>query len=129
MTDVDKEKLRKELADIIPEAKNYDEDLKNIKNTLKEIVGQKGAMTDNQSGGALTVDMHPHEKKHEHRTHCYDKKCPDCGEDNPDYEADQYTCTNCGQPVGTKQEAIKSVACPHCGKNEGAENKAEGWTF
>ena len=50
MTDVDKEKLRNEPADIIPEAKNYDEDLKNIKNTLKEIVGQKGAMTDNQSG-------------------------------------------------------------------------------
>ena len=72
---------------------------------------------------------HAHETKHEHRTHSYDKTCPDCGEDNPDFEPDQYLCSSCGEPVGTKEETIKSVACPHCGENEGAENKAEGWTF
>ena len=123
--EIDKEKIKKEFVDLIPEQKDYDEKFKNLEKKLEQALTKKPE----SEHGVLDEFPHAHETKHEHRTHSYDKTCPDCGKDNPDFEPDQYLCSSCGEPVGTKEEAIKSVACPHCGKNEGAENKAEGITF
>ena len=126
--EINKEKLKKEIADIIPAQKDYDEKFKNLEDKL-----EKALTKDSQKPGEHGVlDEFPHaheQKKHEHRTHSYDKTCPDCGKDNPGFDPDQYLCSSCGEPVGTKEETIKSVACPHCGKDEGAENKAEGYTI
>ena len=124
MTDeIDMEQLKKELKDVIPDNTAEIEDLKKqIKTIAHNITHDTSKNQDKGSPGSL-------EKKHEHRTHSYDKICPDCGKDNPDYDKNQYTCANCGKDIGTKEEAEKSVACPHCGKNEGAESSKEGWTL
>ena len=131
MSDIDKEKLKKEIADIMPEPKDYDEKIKNLEEKI-----EKATLTnlsqDSQKKNEGVLDEfppHSHKDEHEHRVHSYDKTCPDCGDPNPDFDNNQYLCSSCGEPVGTKDEAIRSVACPHCGKNEGAENPEEGWTI
>ena len=129
LSDIDKEKIKKEFVDLIPEQKDYDGRLKNIEDTLKEVVTLASDKREHENVLTNSDVPHAHETKHEHRVHSYDKTCPDCGKDNPDFDPEQYLCSNCGEPVGTKEETLKSVACPHCGENEGAENKAEGWTF
>jgi hypothetical protein len=67
--------------------------------------------------------------KHEHKTHSWDKTCVDCGEDNPDYDSDQYQCVDCDGEMGNKTEAEKAKACPHCSSDEGAYNEKEGFSF
>jgi len=126
LSDIDKEKLKKEIADIIPEPKDYDEKIKSLEAKIET------AITKNSSKDEGVLDEfppHSHKNEHEHRVHSYDKTCPDCGKDNPDFDPEQYLCSSCGEPVGNKEETIKSVACPHCGENEGAENPSEGWTI
>ena len=68
------------------------------------------------------------ESQHVHATHSGDKTCKTCGEKNPDYDADQATCTNCGEDVGTVKEieAGDITTCKNCGSHE-AEHKSKGY--
>jgi len=74
-------------------------------------------------------NTHNDSMKHEHAVHSWDKTCSDCGENNPDYSDEQYQCVDCDEPMGTKDEATKAKACPHCSSDEGAYNEEEGYTF
>ena len=66
--------------------------------------------------------------QHVHATHSGDKTCKTCGEKNPDYDADQATCTNCGEDVGTVKEIESGdiTTCKNCGSHE-AEHKSQGY--
>ena len=128
--EVDQEKLKKEIKDILPE--DFSDDIKQLKEIQKKQTQTIAQISSNHDHVHVDGDKgspHSHEKKHEHRTHSYDKVCPDCGENNPDYDKNQYTCESCGEDVGTRTEALKSVACPHCGSDEGAQGKEEGITL
>ena len=102
-------------------------DYSNELNSLSEKLDSLHEASHNHSHSEET--MKKENEKHEHSTHSWDKTCVDCGEDNPDYSDNQYNCVDCEKPMGTKQEAEKAKACPHCSSTEGAYNEEEGIGF
>jgi hypothetical protein len=117
---------------------NTDLDLieEKIKNLTKDKPKDFSKDIDNINEKLKSIESHKHEHvepikedKHEHAVHSWDKTCSDCGESNPDYSDKQYQCIDCDEPMGTKNEAEKAKACPHCSSDEGAYNEEEGYTF
>ena len=112
------EKLVDQLKqDNIDEIKSIHEKIDNLTNSLH-----------------TAAESHKHKKNdgkpsHVHAVHSWDKTCSDCGEENPDYSKNQYQCVNCDNPIGTREEASKAKACPHCSSVEGAYSEEEGYTI
>lgn len=52
------------------------------------------------------------EVKNEHTVRYYEKFCPDCGADNPDWK-DEIECKGCGTALGAASNAPKISRCPN----------------
>ena len=116
------EKLVDQLKqDNIDEIKSIHEKIDDLTNSLHTAKSHTHVHDENHNGNDSM--------KHEHAVHSWDKTCSDCGENNPDYSENQYKCVDCDKPMGTKTEASKSKACPHCSSVEGAYSEEEGYTI
>jgi hypothetical protein len=120
----------KEIIDSIEKrAQINNEKIENNSNDINSLREKLVSLQEVTSHHHAEETMKQDEKKHEHSTHSWDKTCIDCGEDNPDYAENQYKCIDCEGEMGTKEEASKAKACPHCSSDEGAYNEEEGYTF
>lgn len=117
-----------DLVDKIAE-KLKSKDYSNELNSLSEKLDSLQEVSSHTHSHDEGKPMNQENDKHEHSTHSWDKTCSDCGEDNPDFTENQYHCVDCEKPMGTKEEASKAKACPHCSSTEGAYNEEEGFGF
>jgi DNA-directed RNA polymerase subunit RPC12/RpoP len=57
---------------------------------------------------------HGHETGKPHYIGAWQRFCPTCGDENPDFK-DETQCEDCGAHLGAKETAEKLKACPNCG--------------
>lgn len=73
----------------------------------------------------LTAPIPPVEpsKKTEHIVRPWEKFCPDCGGDNPEYK-DETECVDCHASLGAAKYLPKLPACPNCKSSKPARLKS-----
>jgi hypothetical protein len=63
---------------------------------------------------AVPQDSHSHEEGKPHFIGSWQRYCPTCGDQNPEFK-DETVCEDCGTHLGAKQIVEKLKACPNCG--------------
>lgn len=105
--------LRKELVESKAAAEKYKKDAQAATARAGKEAKKQAAVKPPATPHDPEAD-HGHEQGKPHYIGAWQRFCPTCGDENPDFK-DETQCEDCGAHLGAKETAEKLKACPNCG--------------